>query len=105
MPVEVPDTPDRISLASFSFVDAVTRLTGRIGPWFQFLGWPSSSGNAKGEPSQNSDERKRTAVELHDTLLQGFLSASLLLDQAVEEIPSNSSFKPSVSRALRLIHQ
>ncbi len=50
-------------------------------------------------------ERVRIAHELHDTLLQGFLGASMLLDQAVEEMPADSPFRPALSRALRMVRR
>ena len=50
-------------------------------------------------------ERARIAHELHDTLLQGFLGASMLLDHAVEQTPADSPSKPALSRALRLVRQ
>jgi len=43
--------------------------------------------------------------ELHDTLLQGFLGASMLLDQAVEQTPEDSPSKPVLSRALVLVRR
>ena len=39
-------------------------------------------------------ERARIVHELHDTLLQGFLGASMLLDQAVEQTPNDSPLSP-----------
>src|SRR5262249_13520063 len=50
-------------------------------------------------------ERARIARELHDTLLQGFIGASLLLYEAVEQTPADSPTKPSLTRALRLVRQ
>src|SRR5262249_5652501 len=50
-------------------------------------------------------ERARIVHELHDTLLQGFLSASMLLDQAVEQTPADSPSKPALSRALCLVRR
>ena len=50
-------------------------------------------------------ERARIVQELHDTLFQGFVGASMLLDHAVEQTPADSPFKPELSRALRLIHR
>jgi signal transduction histidine kinase len=50
-------------------------------------------------------ERARIVNELHDTLLQGFLGASMLLGQAVEQTPADSPSKPALSTALRLIRQ
>jgi signal transduction histidine kinase len=50
-------------------------------------------------------ERARIAHELHDTLLQGFLGASMLLHQAVEQTPADSASKPVLRRALRLVRR
>ncbi len=48
-------------------------------------------------------ERTRIAQELHDTLLQGFLSASMQLHVADDRLPENSPVKPAVSRVLTLM--
>ena len=50
-------------------------------------------------------ERARMVHELHDTLLQGFLGASMLLDEVVEQMPDDSPSKPSLSRALCLVRR
>ncbi len=50
-------------------------------------------------------ERMRIARDLHDTLLQGFLSASLQLDVAVEYLPPGSPASPMMSRVLALMRQ
>jgi signal transduction histidine kinase len=50
-------------------------------------------------------ERARIANELHDTLLQGFVGASVLLGRAVEQTPVDSASMPALSRALRLVRQ
>jgi signal transduction histidine kinase len=50
-------------------------------------------------------ERARIVLELHDTLFQGFLGASLLLAEAMEQTPADSSSKPALSRALRLVRR
>jgi signal transduction histidine kinase/ligand-binding sensor domain-containing protein len=50
-------------------------------------------------------ERTRIAQELHDTLLQGFLSASMQLHVAVDRLPQDSAAKPSLSRILSLMSQ
>ena len=54
---------------------------------------------------ERSRERARIVQELHDTLFQGFVGASMLLDHAVEQTPADSPSKPELSRALRLIHR
>jgi signal transduction histidine kinase/ligand-binding sensor domain-containing protein len=48
-------------------------------------------------------ERTRIAQELHDTLLQGFLSASMQLHVADDHIDADSPAKPYVRRVLELI--
>jgi ligand-binding sensor domain-containing protein/signal transduction histidine kinase len=48
-------------------------------------------------------ERTRIAQELHDTLLQGFLSASMQLHVADDRLPENSEAKPLVQRTLQLM--
>jgi ligand-binding sensor domain-containing protein len=48
-------------------------------------------------------ERTRIAQELHDTLLQGVLSASLQLDVAEDQLPEDSPAKPLLKRVLKLM--
>jgi hypothetical protein len=48
-------------------------------------------------------ERARIAQELHDTLLQGFLSASMQLHVATDGLPADSPVKPPLSRILDLM--
>jgi signal transduction histidine kinase len=50
-------------------------------------------------------ERTRIAQDLHDTLLQGFLSASMQLHVAADQLPADSPAKPIVSRVLELMGQ
>jgi signal transduction histidine kinase len=50
-------------------------------------------------------ERTRIAQELHDTLLQGFLSASMQLDVAVDQLPESSPLRPRLERVLDLMRQ
>jgi signal transduction histidine kinase len=48
-------------------------------------------------------ERTRIARELHDTLLQGFVSASMQMHVAVDRLPEDSPAKPAFSRVLDLM--
>ncbi len=48
-------------------------------------------------------ERTRIAQELHDTLLQGFVSASMQLDVAEDQLPDDSPTKPTLKRVLQLM--
>jgi ligand-binding sensor domain-containing protein/signal transduction histidine kinase len=50
-------------------------------------------------------ERTRIAQELHDTLLQGFLSASMQVHVAADRTPDESPAKPILTRALELMRQ
>lgn len=50
-------------------------------------------------------ERTRIAQELHDTLLQGFVSASMQLHVAAETLPKESPAKASLGRVQRLMAQ
>jgi signal transduction histidine kinase/ligand-binding sensor domain-containing protein len=50
-------------------------------------------------------ERTRIARELHDTLLQGFLSASMQLHVAADQLPPDSPVRPRLSRVLELVGQ
>jgi len=45
----------------------------------------------------------RIANELHDTLFQGFIGASLLLHQELEQTPADSPSKLSLERAINLV--
>src|SRR5258708_11151826 len=48
-------------------------------------------------------ERTRIAQNLHDTVLQGIVSAAMQLDAAVDQLPANSPAKPRLSRVLELM--
>jgi signal transduction histidine kinase len=50
-------------------------------------------------------ERTRIAQELHDTLLQGFMSVSMQVHIAKDCVPSDSEAHPILTRALELMGQ
>jgi signal transduction histidine kinase/ligand-binding sensor domain-containing protein len=50
-------------------------------------------------------ERTRIAQDLHDTLLQGFLSASMQLSVAADGLPADSPARPLLARILQLIRE
>ncbi|MGO9261205.1 MAG: triple tyrosine motif-containing protein [Bryobacteraceae bacterium] len=50
-------------------------------------------------------DRNLVAQELHDTLLQGFLSASMQVHIARDRLPDDSPVKPMLSRSLELMAQ
>jgi signal transduction histidine kinase len=51
------------------------------------------------------EERTRIAQELHDTLLQGFLSACMRLDVALDTLPDGSTAKNSLVPVLALMRR
>jgi signal transduction histidine kinase len=55
--------------------------------------------------NERLSERTRIAQDLHDTLLQGVLSASIQLDLANEELEPQAPAKPLVERVLELMRQ
>jgi len=65
----------------------------------------TGQGQARLEHDIRLEERTRIVHELHDTLFQGFLGASMLLDQAVEQTPADSPSKPALSSALHLVRR
>jgi len=50
-------------------------------------------------------ERTRIAQELHDTLLQGFVSASMQVHVAADRLPDDSGAKPTLTRAMELMRE
>jgi hypothetical protein len=48
-------------------------------------------------------ERMRIAQDLHDTLLQGVVSASMQLHVAVDNLPQDSPARPTLNRTLQLM--
>jgi len=51
------------------------------------------------------DERTRIAQDLHDTLLQGLISASMQLHVVADQMPADSAAKPKLSRLLELMRR
>jgi signal transduction histidine kinase len=51
------------------------------------------------------EERMRIAQDLHDTLLQGFLSASMQLYVAVEQLPEDSPARPRLNQVRQLMER
>jgi signal transduction histidine kinase len=61
--------------------------------------------NIRARLAERLDERERIARELHDTLLQGVLSASIQLDLAEEELAADSPVRSLVQRVLETLRQ
>ena len=50
-------------------------------------------------------ERMRVAQELHDTLLQGVISASMQLDVAMDHLPPDSPVRPALRHIMQIMGQ
>jgi signal transduction histidine kinase len=57
------------------------------------------------DSEERCSERTRIAQELHDTLLQGFISASMQLHVAADRLPADSPAKAPLGRVLQLMEQ
>jgi signal transduction histidine kinase len=70
-----------------------------------FFGWAITRRISELRLEERLSERTRIARELHDTLLQGVISASMQLHVAVDQLPSDSPAKPLLSRVLQVMGQ
>jgi len=80
-------------------------LAQRIRSYFTQSTTPKSLREAQLRQEERCRERARIARELHDTLLQGLLSASLQLQVAEGWLPPDSPAKPLLSRARSLMRK
>lgn len=79
--------------------------TGPNQGWFRHPNYQQLSRELNLRLQERRRERARIARELHDTLFQGILGASMVLHSAVEEMPVDSPSKPSLNRALHLMRR
>jgi signal transduction histidine kinase len=70
-----------------------------------FLAWAISHRIIALRLEERIIERTRIARELHDTLLQGFISASMHVDVAMKQLPNDSTSKAALERALEVIEK
>jgi signal transduction histidine kinase len=85
--------------------DGAARVVPRIQRWFGRRDRERLNREMNLRMEERLKERARIARDLHDTLFQGFLGASLQIHHAVEQVPADSPIKPSLSRALRLMQR
>jgi signal transduction histidine kinase len=86
---------------SFQAVAVVSGLAVAVGLYRYRLRRLSKQLNVRFE--ERLAERTRIARELHDTLLQGFLSASRQLHVAADRVPDDSPLKPELGNVLDLM--
>ncbi len=70
-----------------------------------FLGWAITRRIIELRLEERITERTRIARELHDTLLQGFISASMHVHLAMDKLPEGSPAKTQLARALEVTEQ
>jgi signal transduction histidine kinase len=70
-----------------------------------FLGWAITRRIIELRLEERIIERTRIARELHDTLLQGFISASMHVHVAMGKLPEGSPAKLQLARALEVTEQ
>jgi signal transduction histidine kinase len=85
--------------------DAVSPTTGQTQGLFHLPNHAQLNRELSLRWEERRSERARIARELHDTLFQGFLGASMVLHSAVEKMPADSPSKPSLHRALHLMRR
>ena len=85
--------------------NVVPLTNGRIQGWFHRPNHQQLNRELNLRLEERRCERARIARDLHDTLFQGFLGASLVLHSAVQEMPADSPSKPSLNRALHLMRR
>jgi signal transduction histidine kinase len=81
------------------------RVTERIRSWLRRPNQKHLNWELNLRREERLRERARIARELHDTMFQGFLGASMQLHQAVEEVPADSPTRASLCRALNLMQR
>jgi len=81
-------------------IPATAILTFSVAALF---GWSLSRRIVELRIEERVAERTEIARELHDTLLQGFMSASMQLHVAVDQLPADSPATASFARVLQLM--
>jgi len=83
----------------------VARAAWRVQGWFRRRDQQQLKRELNLRLEERHRERARIVRDLHDTLFQGFLGASLQIHDAVDRMPADSPGKPSLNRALGLMQR
>lgn len=78
-------------------------LAAAIRSWFRRSGRDTADHDWNLRLDERRRERTRIARELHDTFLQGLLSASMQLHAAHDQLPEDSPVKPAIHRVLEMM--
>lgn len=79
---------------------------GRVRRWYASateIEWRKQEEDRVRKENVGLEERTQIAQELHDTLLQTFLTASMLLSVAVDDLAQDSPVKPQLDRILQIM--
>jgi signal transduction histidine kinase len=94
-----------VAVSNVGWMRAAAVEGQQVQAWFGHAGQEPWKRESDVRLEERRQERTRIARELHDTLFQGFVGASMILHTAVEELPADSPSKNSLSRALHLIYR
>jgi len=70
-----------------------------------FFAWAITRRMVELRLQERVEERTRIARDLHDTLLQGLISATMQLHLAIDQVPESSHTKPLFQRILQVMAQ
>jgi signal transduction histidine kinase len=90
---------------ALSLRDSLARPAERLPRRFRHPDHQQADREQRVRLEERRKERGRIARELHDTLFQGFLGASLLLQATVEQTPADSPTKSTLNRVLHLMYR
>lgn len=99
-----PSAKKQKSLTWQRHTDAIWRVTGKVRGWFRRLD-EKQRAREFDFCEERRLERLRIAGELHDTLLQGFLGASLIVGITLQNMSENSPGTASLRRAAQLMQR
>lgn len=85
--------------------DALVRATRKLQSWFNVPDREQWQRELSVRREERLRERARISRELHDTLFQGFIGASMQLHCAVEQVPADSPSKQSLCPTLVLMQR
>ncbi len=97
--LETPPKPDLIKSGLIAWA------AGRIEKWLGRPNRDQTHRELKLRLDERRRERARIARELHDTLFQGFLGASMNLHEAVDQMHADCPSKPALNRSLLLMRR
>ena len=99
-----PSAKNQKSMTWQRFAAAISRGTGIVRALFRSFG-PNPGRGLDPWLAARRLERVRIAGDLHDTLLQGFLGASLLVEVTLQQMSEDSPARASLRRSAQLMQR